>query len=692
MPANPSDVDRVYVSSRGVTSAWLNGVGSRLLNDARTDWRKWTDADLDPAAGQLLSRFNKLAGQLNVTHAATLTIEIAPGHVRYGDGAIVEIGNIAANTGFLLAVPNNATTTIFIDEAGAPRASNTVPTGAIVLAEVMTSGGTVVNIEDKRAWFTSGSNETLEALIATKQTAEQVQAAIDLALDPIEEAIATKQTAEQVQAAIDLALDPVATRLASIEAETETLNEAIEGLQGRVDGLQSSSQYQIITDAIFTVTPTSSVAYDGAQDAVATISPGGEAGQWIELRNISDFGVTIVATGLDIDGATLLAGEGIKYIWDGTTFQVVAISGGSIPAGGGGGTQLTTTTSLAQVAANPTQWVVPYSSVTQTGGFNVLDAAGQQVGYQGELVELAAGTVISANTSWGSNNADRSFVVAHCAGDLTINAGVTVTTTTRKLGLILYVDGNLVVNGTLSMTARGANHGTSGSNIPARGLLVASSAFGSNQIVEAVGGLGVSSSYVIAITNSQYVAKTGGSGIGGACGGGGCAQSSDFNGITSGGWGPDFVSSSTSTAGTCFTGGVGGGQDRFKAAEPNGGAGGAYYQSTGGGAGSPPGGSATAGQGGMLYVFVKGNLTISSQGSVRSLGSSGFNAGGPGGVTGTGYAYTVPRYGGGSGGGAVYIGHVGTFSNAGSIQVTGGAGSGAGGLGSTRVVNLPSIA
>jgi hypothetical protein len=302
------------------------------------------------------------------------------------------------------------------------------------------------------------------------------------------------------------------------------------------------------------------------------------------------------------------------------------------------------------------------------------DATGFSRVYGVEVSVLTGNQVISANTNWGTSTADDRFTIVRVEGDLTINSGVTVTTLARKLGLCLFVTGNLVVNGTLTMTARGANHSATGSNLTPYGLKVSNTAV--NGTVSATGGAVKAKTFA----NVNAAGDTGNTGSGLASGGGG----------TGGG----YSGTSTGAAGTCFSGGGGGGavynfggDGGISTAVANGGAGGngsnISTQDHGGGAGNPGGlgdrgtnvgANGSSGTGGGLYVFCQGNVTIGATGVISSNGSTG--------GTGT-------RGGGGSGGGIVHLYRGGTLTNSGSITAnggTGGAGSetangGAGGAG-----------
>jgi hypothetical protein len=201
-------------------------------------------------------------------------------------------------------------------------------------------------------------------------------------------------------------------------------------------------------------------------------------------------------------------------------------------------------------------------------------------------------------------------------GDLTINSGQTFIPSVRKLFTVLYVTGNLVNNGTISMTARGANHsgtGNSGGATTAALIRVAVGTLSSivDPAVPAAGGGGGVSGYNGVAGSAGTAGGTGG-------GGGGC------NNNTSVGFG---------SAGTSFTGGTGGGSLNGAGANgtANGGIGGAANvapsapQDEACGGGNPGGNnnndasrSAPSGTGGVLIVICEG--AISGSGSIQANG------------------------------------------------------------------------
>lgn len=240
-------------------------------------------------------------------------------------------------------------------------------------------------------------------------------------------------------------------------------------------------------------------------------------------------------------------------------------------------------------------------------------------------------------------------------GDLTINAGVSLRPAVRKLFTVLYVTGNLVNNGEISMTARGANHsgtGDSGGFVAPVDLLVGASA----APVGALGGAG-------ALLTGSTVGVEGGTGASAGSGGGGgtgAAASAPFTG-----------SYLRGAAGTCFSGGPGSasivwpsGTLFISEGGSNGGAGGAGRNS---GAGNPGGANGT---GGTLIVIVQG--VLSGSGTLTSAGAAGEN--GVGGVAAVG--------GGGSGGGSIVVV---SGSNSGSVAMSVPGGPGGTGTGSTGI-------
>lgn len=296
--------------------------------------------------------------------------------------------------------------------------------------------------------------------------------------------------------------------------------------------------------------------------------------------------------------------------------------------------------------------------------------------------------------------------------DLVIDEGVIVTPENPCKGLYIYCDGDCIINGTLSMTARGAKFDPSGVDVGChpkgeafcsievtypynieqledyiRKYINSISEFGIptmawpsyliNNIysipldeddlatVPAVGANGGAEAYA----TGQYQYKPGNPGSNGTnrqSGGGGSGgmQSSTSYAMKSG----------AGAAGTAHGGGSGGGGNyratTWYAGEPYCGKGGNGAGSgAGGGAGNPMGSGGSGGEngvGGLIILIVRGNLTIGTNGIVESKGSAGRNGAG-----------NYPA-GGGSGGGSINIFYGGSYTKNGQVLATGGPGGDAG--------------
>lgn len=275
-------------------------------------------------------------------------------------------------------------------------------------------------------------------------------------------------------------------------------------------------------------------------------------------------------------------------------------------------------------------------------------------------------------------------------GNLTIDASFTsvapLRPSKRKLFTVLYVTGNLTMNGVVSMSGRGANHsgtGNSGGATPAVNIRLATGAYSqtapsvatvNDPSIPANGGTGASA-------RSTAGANSGGGGnAGGTGGGGGGTWFSAGGTVGAGGDGTCF--SGGAGSGSVYTGGAG---SSTSAGGANGGAGSAGVQNDvqigSGGAGNPGGlgyysGSADpaklypainggSGTGGVLIVIVEGTLTSSVNGATRFT-ADGLAGGTLGGVS-----------GGGSGGGSISI-FCATLGATPGMTASGGGNGGAG--------------
>ncbi len=343
------------------------------------------------------------------------------------------------------------------------------------------------------------------------------------------------------------------------------------------------------------------------------------------------------------------------------------------PAFTGGGTPTPPTgsgTDILSFARTLATTYEGYDAVPTDGGALTINSL--SVGNY-EVTARKANTTISSFTAsdWFTSTKDTTSSWIIVNGNLTINSGQTVIPSVRKLFTVVYVTGNLVVNGGISMSACGANHsgtGDSGGATTAVAIRIGTGTFSAvvNPQIPATGGDGALGTSTDNAISSGTAGSNGGSGGGGAGG--------KFLGTGRSGNG---------SAGTCFSGGVGGGgqiQQNTNAGdgEANGGRGGTAIGGASGGGTGNPGGTAggingatgNSGTGGTLIVIVGG--TFSGTGSITAGGVGGIR---PGGAV----------AGGASGGGSVTVLY-GTDTSSITPTATGGSGnfSGNGGNGTAR--------
>jgi hypothetical protein len=226
-----------------------------------------------------------------------------------------------------------------------------------------------------------------------------------------------------------------------------------------------------------------------------------------------------------------------------------------------------------------------------------------------EFIRYAGDVVVTQGMTFGSATADARMLMVRVEGDLTVEAGVVMTPAARKRGMALFVQGNTVVNGTLSMTARGA------ANVAGQRLFVLPGD-GAGYEIPAAGGAGGTS---VSRSNRFSQGNAGSGGSNGGTGGGGSGAIDNTNRV--------MRSSGSGSAGTSYSGGSGGGGARHANggnASINGGTGG--WGTGGGGAGNPGGSGTPSGQdgtGGLLILYVGGNLEVGTGGSIRAQGSNG---------------------------------------------------------------------
>ena len=313
--------------------------------------------------------------------------------------------------------------------------------------------------------------------------------------------------------------------------------------------------------------------------------------------------------------------------------------------------------------------------------------------------------------------------------DLDISSGDTLTVASANRGLLLYCSGNPIVDGTLSMSLRGcscdptAAGGSDSAAVSATGLRLPMLTASGGDTLAAADFAGCGTTAVTAVANQPAIAgdgtifvvsQVGATGGSSSCCGPSCSHPGTIgntgNAGTTGGatisTGGGATGGTRSNHGTSCsgTGGTGG---AFSSGAGSGGASrgpcstsvGANY----GGSGSPRccgggcggghgpgagGGDNIEGHGGMMWVVVKGNVTVGASGSIEAHGGRGQ-------ISGLGAAAACG--GGGTGGGAIHILYGGTLTNNGSIAANGGgsggtvAGVAAGGTGGAGGVNTTQV-
>ncbi len=289
----------------------------------------------------------------------------------------------------------------------------------------------------------------------------------------------------------------------------------------------------------------------------------------------------------------------------------------------------------------------------------------------------------SAGLTFGSGNFDASgdtIMIVRVEGDTIIQNGFTLTTSGDVNALCMYIDGNLTVNGSISMYDKGREISSGVST----DLTI-------NSSENAVGG-----SSTIAITDAAAASTNGSSTASGlTTGGGGQGGSGSYGGSRSGAAGHIFSGGSGGggSGGVAYYnhyqgGGGGGGNAQANAGDGgNGGASGythwGYWTGDAGGSGGTgnPGGSggannsrngsdSRAGYGGdtgtpaALIIYASGNLTVASGGTISTAGRNGRSGD---------HSRLKAGGGGGSGGSALVAVCGGTFTNNGTVTTAGGS-------------------
>ena len=291
----------------------------------------------------------------------------------------------------------------------------------------------------------------------------------------------------------------------------------------------------------------------------------------------------------------------------------------------------------------------------------------------------SAGTFISTGEAAHdqfTSTVDGDAVIA-TYDDFIINADHIVTTSNRCKGLYLNILGDLKVDGTLSMTARGAN--VAGKYVvidtltgviyyfPTEAAYSSQPTFVGDRArfdtISAIGGLG-------------RVNAVGNVGVNGACGAGGGLTGRGGTGSSFSGGSGAGGSGQANNAGARNTNATIQAVKADTGAAGNGVAGTYAPASGGGGAGNPGGTSpagavraGTNGTGGLMILFVHGEIIFGENGSIQSHGS----VGGSGGAQGVGPYTHWGQSGCGSGGGSLHVFHQNPIAAPEKITATGGS-------------------
>jgi hypothetical protein len=351
----------------------------------------------------------------------------------------------------------------------------------------------------------------------------------------------------------------------------------------------------------------------------------------------------------------------------------------------------------------------PAQTEAPQSGIGTLTIGGQYISpYEVTLKKGDQNLSSFTSTDWFSSTSDGWCSFIKVFGHMNIDAGITFRPNPRKLFTVVHVTGDLTLNGTISMSQRGANHGSSGSGISAKSIQVNDTA--SIGATGTSGGSSVTSSAAASGIDGtdapqSSVLQTGGGGSGGVY-----ADGAYNPGPTSGKGASGTSFSGGSGGGAIYVNGVYGGPASGDGVIDGGPGGGAIISGVGpsnpasaGGGGGNPGGSGASvlysatdlsgftGSGGILIVIVEG--TIYGSGTIEARGAMGGTFNSQYGVSG----------GGGSGGGIAVLMAKQNQSTV-SIDASGGAGGasygqaiggtppggkgGNGGNGSTLVVAL----
>jgi len=318
---------------------------------------------------------------------------------------------------------------------------------------------------------------------------------------------------------------------------------------------------------------------------------------------------------------------------------------------------------LNHPTVNETMYLYDFISKGSTSNSEVQFSGVQNLVHNGTVITTemhqSAGGVYEA-TNHCDSVADSQMCMVRFLGDTTLN-GLHIPQT-RKKGFVLYVDGDLTINGTLSMSSRGASAAGQNLYLLAGYSISAVGANGGARVTAGAGG-----QHSMNQPRSLWAPIQGADGANGSTGGGmGGGSTAYYDYTATGGAGGK---------GTSYSGGTGGGGATARSANSSAGNGsnsggqggyadGNWDWGAHSGTGNPAGGKrhndptyehiGNSGTGGLLVLYVRGNLIVN--GSIQANGVNGAGAGGA------------------SGGGSVNVFYSGNYSGSGTLQANGGTG------------------
>lgn len=410
----------------------------------------------------------------------------------------------------------------------------------------------------------------------------------------------------------------------------------------------SEAEYKVsdVIDNAPTISAVSSVGCTAYVTFAHSPVTGGTAESFTISSNTGNISTTVYDTGKP----AIVTGLATNQTY---TFTVTANNKVSTKASAAS-TSITTTVSsvtanqsVTSMYALMTTLANSVTTTTPTAG-GTLSVNGVSLGSYDYVIKRGDQSIGSPTTStvgftvgdWFTSTQDSRSALIVVDGNLTIERAVWLTPSVRKLFTCILVTGDLHLDGLISMTDRGANHSSSGSNISAGAIRWHIGTFSSvtDPNVPAAGGAGAARG---SRTSAQGTGTVDNNTLGGTSGSNGGTGGGGAGSVTVAG-GPSNVQSGGGSAGTSFSGGTGGGgimvyQCDYSDAGTggsNGGAGGVAGSlctyGAAGGAGNPGGGSKEgsgsvtrhydmgSGTAGTVCVFVLG--TLKGRGKVESNG------------------------------------------------------------------------